>query len=102
MQLRARWAANQRSSRRRATSLLHRPGERGGAGSSPVRSAGWLCVPCEGGRCIKTRRLFSESTGGLGGQALEHVLELAIRIVAVESGQLDEAHDNGGALTGTQ
>jgi hypothetical protein len=33
---------------------------------------------------------------------LEHVLEVAIRIVSIELGGLDEAHDGGGTLTGTQ
>ena len=34
-----------------------------------------------------------ESTGGLSGKALEHVLEIAIRIMPVQLGGLDETHD---------
>jgi hypothetical protein len=45
---------------------------------------------------------FFESAGGLGRQALEDVLEVAIRIVTVEPGGLDEAHNSGGTLTGAQ
>lgn len=48
------------------------------------------------------RQQFFETARGLRGQALEHILEVAIWIVAVELCELDQAHDGGGALSGTQ
>ena len=47
------------------------------------------------------REKFFEPTGGLGRQALEHVLEVTVRIVSVELRGLDSAHDVGGALSRT-
>ena len=43
---------------------------------------------------------FLDTAGGLGRQTLEDVLEVAIRVVSVELGCLDQAHDGGGALAG--
>ena len=48
------------------------------------------------------RKQFLESTGRLRRQSLKHVLEIAIRIMSIELGGLDEAHDVGGALSGTK
>lgn len=48
------------------------------------------------------RQQFLETTGGLSRQAFEYVLEVAVRIVPIELRGLDQAHDGGGALTGTQ
>jgi len=41
------------------------------------------------------RQEFADTAGRLGGQALEHFLEIAIRIMAVELSGLDQAHDHG-------
>jgi hypothetical protein len=43
---------------------------------------------------------FLESASGLDGQALEDVLEVTIRVVAVELGGLGQTHEDGRALTG--
>src|ERR1700723_3818203 len=48
------------------------------------------------------REKITESTGRLSRETLEDVLEVAIRIVSVELGGLDEAHDVGGALSSTK
>jgi hypothetical protein len=48
------------------------------------------------------RQQFFDSTGGLGRQALEDVLEIAVRIVSVEFHGLDQAHDGGGPLAGAE
>jgi hypothetical protein len=47
------------------------------------------------------REQFIESTGALRREALKDVFEIAIWIVSVELGGLDEAHDRRGALAGT-
>ena len=39
---------------------------------------------------------------GLSGQAIQHVLEITVRIVPIEFGGLDEAHDDAGALARAQ
>ena len=46
------------------------------------------------------KQLF-ELARGLGRQALEDVLETAVLSAAVEFGRLDQAHDCGGAPTGS-
>jgi hypothetical protein len=46
------------------------------------------------------RKQFFESTGRLRRYALEHVLGIPTRIVSVELGELDEAHDGGRTLPG--
>ena len=48
------------------------------------------------------REKFLKSTGALRRQALENVLKIAMRIVSVEFGGLDQAHDCGGTLAGAQ
>ena len=45
---------------------------------------------------------FADSTIGLSRQARQDVLEIKERIVAVEFGRLDQAHDGGRALAGPQ
>lgn len=52
------------------------------------------------GRLPATRQQRVDLAGALSRQALEHVLEVGVRIVAVELGRLDQARDGGGALTG--
>jgi hypothetical protein len=44
------------------------------------------------------REQFFKSTGRLSREAFENVLETAIRIMIVQLGGLDEAHDVGDAL----
>ena len=48
------------------------------------------------------RQEIFEAAGALSRQSLEHVFKVSIRIVAVELGGLDQAHDHGGALAGAQ
>lgn len=48
------------------------------------------------------RQQLLEPTRRLGWQALQDVLEVAMRIMSVELRGLDQAHDGGGALTCTQ
>ena len=48
------------------------------------------------------RQQLLEATGGLGRQTLQDVLQVSVRIVSVEFRGLDQAHDDGGALTGTK
>ena len=43
-----------------------------------------------------------DAAGWVSRQAHEHVLEVAIWIVPIELGGLDEAHDVGSALTGSE
>lgn len=55
-------------------------------------------------RCVlpSVRQQLFESACWLDGQALEDVLEVAVRIVPVEFRGLDEAHDVAGTLTGAK
>jgi hypothetical protein len=46
------------------------------------------------------REQLCKSTGRLGRQALKDVLEVAVRVVAVELGGLYAAHDHCTTLTG--
>jgi len=41
------------------------------------------------------RQEFLDATGRLSRQSFEYVFEIAIRIVAIELGGLDQAHDHG-------
>jgi len=47
------------------------------------------------------RKQFVQSTDGLGGQAFQDILQIAIGVLSVELGGLDETHDVGRSLTGT-
>lgn len=47
------------------------------------------------------RQQFLDPAGRLGWQAIEYVLEVAMRIVAVELRRLDQAHRRRGALPAT-
>src|SRR5665213_3937061 len=48
------------------------------------------------------RHQLLESAGGLRRQTLKDILEVAVRIVSVELGGLDQAHDDSGTLPGAQ
>lgn len=48
------------------------------------------------------RQEFLDPARRLRRQALAHVLKIPVRIVTVELGGLDQAHDHRGALTGAQ
>ena len=45
---------------------------------------------------------FADSTVGLSWQARQDVFQIEERIVAVERGGLDQAHDGGGPFAGAQ
>ena len=47
------------------------------------------------------RKKFFESTGGLSRKTFEDVFDVSIRVVPVELGGLDKAHDVGRSLAGT-
>src|SRR5438046_2757987 len=48
------------------------------------------------------RQQFANAARGLGGQSLEDILEVSVRIVGIESGGLNQAHDGSGALARAQ
>src|SRR5438309_5684124 len=48
------------------------------------------------------RKKFLDPTSGMGRYALEDISKISIRIVSVELGRLDEAHDGGGTLASAQ
>ena len=48
------------------------------------------------------REKFVEPAGGLCREALKDVFEIAMRIVAVQFGRLDETHDSRRALASPQ
>ena len=48
------------------------------------------------------RQQLLDATGGLRGQALEHVFQVSVRIVPIEPGRVHEAHDRSGALARAQ
>jgi hypothetical protein len=43
-----------------------------------------------------------DSTVRVSRQSFEHVLEITVRIVAIEFSRLDQTHDDSGTLTRTQ
>jgi hypothetical protein len=45
---------------------------------------------------------FIKATSGLRREAIEDVFEIAIRVMSVELGGLDEAHHRRGALPGAK
>lgn len=48
------------------------------------------------------RQQFVDATSWVSWQAFVHVLEVSVRIVAVEFRGLDQAHDDSCAATGAQ
>lgn len=44
------------------------------------------------------RQQFLDPTGRLRGQPLQHVLEVGVRIVAIDVGRVHQAHDGCGPL----
>lgn len=48
------------------------------------------------------RQEFLDATGRVSRQPFEHVLEIAIRIVTIELGGLDQAHDDSCAAPRAQ
>ena len=48
------------------------------------------------------RQEFGDQMVFVRGQALQHIFEISVGIVPVESGALNQTHDRGCALTGPQ
>jgi hypothetical protein len=79
MQLRARWAANQRTYRHRAPSLLHRPGERGSRRRTLARPSSKMPKPpeCQSAWAKCAGSLKGSSTKIIGAEAnVTHCPEL--------------------------
>ena len=51
-----------------------------------------------GQRTPAVRQQFNDAAVGPGGQFVHHVLEVGVRVMTIEFGRLDQAHDGGGAL----
>ena len=103
-----------RSARGRDTDggLIHEPapGIPGASAACGGRPRCWCTIVCVRGTHPSVGRLllpamrqqFLKAAGGLRRQALHDVLEVDVRIMPVELGGLDQAHDRRGALTGPQ
>jgi len=51
-----------------------------------------------GQRTPAVRQQFTDAAVGPGGQFVHHVLEVGVRVMPIELGRLNQAHDGGGPL----